>query len=57
MRNKLISIIPYQYRCKKCNRQTNVIYKVDDETYCDLCVPEEYKDLPALDGKGEPYNG
>lgn len=56
MRNKITSEIK-QFFCKQCHKTVFTIYKVDDITYCDDCVPDEYRDLPALDGKGDPYNG
>lgn len=57
MRNKLISSNHKQYFCKRCHRASGVVYKYDEESYCELCVPEELKNLQALNEKGEVIDG
>lgn len=54
MRNKIVSVIHNQFFCKNCKKATNIIYKVGGLTYCEDCVPEELKDLPAIDCNREP---
>lgn len=31
------------FYCKKCKVAGKVVYKDDEESYCELCVPEELK--------------
>ena len=40
-KNKFIK----QFWCKNCKRSHNELIKIgDDSSFCELCVPEQYKD-------------
>ena len=33
-----------QFWCKNCKRPHNLLTKVGDSSFCEQCVPEQYKD-------------
>jgi|GEM_PF-6978579 len=33
-----------QFFCKNCSIAHNSLIKVDDDSFCDECVPEQFKD-------------
>lgn len=35
--------VPNNFYCRRCKKSTTSIIKVIDESFCDSCVPEKYK--------------
>lgn len=33
-----------QFYCRKCRKATNIIAKFEGKTYCDDCLPKEYRE-------------
>jgi hypothetical protein len=36
--------IPNQYFCKNCSKAHNALIKINNQSFCDECVPEQFKD-------------
>lgn len=34
----------HNYWCSNCVKASNVLVKVNDSSFCDECVPEQFKD-------------
>lgn len=57
MVRKIVDGYDYQFWCKRCKHASNTLYKIKELSYCEDCVPEKYKDLPAYNQRGELING